>query len=63
MVYECEYDISGYNLGNNENDVFPRCRLRISVKPFKQSTVRIWNNLSPTIRNLRTTSQIKFKKR
>jgi hypothetical protein len=50
-------DVSGYNLRNNENDVLPRCRLRISEKSFIPSTVRIWNDLSPTIRNLQTISQ------
>ena len=54
-------DVSGYNLRNNENYVLPRCRLRISEKSFIPSTVRIWNDLSPTIRNLQTISQFKSK--
>ena len=37
------------------------CRLRISEQVFIPSTIKIWNNLSPTIRNLRTTSQFKLK--
>ena len=49
-------DPSGYNLRNNENYVLPRCSLRISEKSFIPYTVRIWNNLSPTIRHLRTIS-------
>ena len=53
-------DISGCNLRNKENQVLPRCRLRISEKSFIPSTVRIWNNLSPTIRNLQTISQFKL---
>jgi hypothetical protein len=52
-------DPSEYNLRNNENYVLPRCRLRISEKSFIPSTVRIWNDLSPTIRNLQTISQFK----
>ena len=56
-------DISGYNLRNNENYVLLRCtcRLRISEISFIPSTVRIWNDLSPTIRNLQTISEIKLK--
>ena len=54
-------DVSGYNLRYNGNYVLPRCRLRISEKSFIPSTVRICNNLSPTIRNLRTISQFKSK--
>jgi hypothetical protein len=54
-------DVSGYNLRHNENYVLPRCRLRISEKSFIPSTVRIWNDLSPTIRNLQTISQFKSK--
>ena len=54
-------DVSGYNLRNNEKYVLPRCRLRISEKSFIPSTVRIWNDLSPTIRNLQTISQFKLK--
>ena len=51
----------GYNLRNNENYVLPRCRLRISEKLFIPSTVRIWNDLIPTLRNLQTISQFKLK--
>jgi hypothetical protein len=46
---------------NNENYVLPRCRLRISEQSFIPSTVGIWNNLSPAIRNLRSISQFKLK--
>ena len=54
-------DFSGYNRRNNEKYVLPRCRLRKNEKSFKPSIVRIWNNLSPTIINLRTISQFKLK--
>ena len=50
-----------HNLRNNENYVLPRCRLRLSEKSFIPYTVRIWNVLSPAIRNLQTTSQSKLK--
>jgi hypothetical protein len=33
----------------------------ISEKSFLSSTVRIWNNPNPTIRNLQTISQLKIK--
>ena len=56
-----QWIVTGYNLRNNENYVLPRCRLRISEKSFIPSTVRIWNDLSPTIRNLQTISQFKLK--
>ena len=53
-------DVSGYNRRNNEKYVLPICRLRKNEKSFKPSIVRIWNNLSPIIRNLRTISQFKL---
>jgi hypothetical protein len=40
--------------------VLPKCRLRISEKSSIPSTLRILNNLSPTI-NLLTTSQFELK--
>jgi hypothetical protein len=53
--------VSGYNLRNNlKNCVLPRCRLQISENPLTSSTVRIWSILSPTVRNLRTTSQLRL---
>ncbi|CAC5389958.1 unnamed protein product [Mytilus coruscus] len=54
-------DVSGYNLRNNDNYIPPRCRLRITEKSFLPSTVRIWNNLNPTIRNALTIPQFKRK--
>ncbi|CAC5357213.1 CETN1 [Mytilus coruscus] len=54
-------DVSGYNLRNNDNYIPPRCRLRITEKSFVPSTVRIWNNLNPTIRNAPTIPQFKRK--
>ena len=40
----------------------PRYRLRVSENPLtSRSTVRIWNNLSPTVRNVWTISQFKLK--
>ena len=53
--------LSECNLRNNKNCVLHRCRPRISEKSFIPSTGRIWNILSPTVRNLRTTSQFKLK--
>jgi hypothetical protein len=63
MFCGCHHDMVTMDatLENNENYVLPRCRLRISKQSFIPSTVRMWNDLSPTIRNLQTISQFKLK--
>ena len=42
-------DVSRYNLGDNGYYALPRCGLRISETSLLPSTVRIWNNLNPTV--------------
>ena len=52
-------DVNTYNLRNSEDYIPPRCRLRVSVNSFIPSSVRLWNNLDPSIRNLPTVSSFK----
>ena len=54
-------DVNAYNLRNSDNYVVPRCRLKTSANSFIPSSVKLWNNLDTSIRNVPTISI--FKKR
>ena len=50
---------SHYNLRNSIDINIPKTRIKVSYESYFPSTVRLWNSLSPEIRN--TTSLAKFK--
>lgn len=52
-------DVNQYNLRNRENYVVPRFRLRTMERSFLPSSVSLWNNLDPSIRNSPTIASFK----
>ena len=64
-LYEClpplVSEVNNYNLRNNENYSNLRCRLQIMEKSFIPSTIRLWNDLDTSVRNLPRFSLFKRK--
>ena len=52
-------DISNYPLRNRNNYVVPKSRLNNTELSFISSTVRLWNNLENSTRNIDSLSQFK----
>ncbi len=51
--------VSNYNLRNQNNITIPNARLDIFKRSFIPSTVQLWNELDPSLRNLDTLKQFK----